>query len=41
LILFCITLTDTVWNSPDAALPTKNTEFSELVNNVGFNQILI
>src|SRR4249920_3198120 len=34
-----ITLTDTVWNSPDAALPTKNAEFSELVRNVGFNQI--
>jgi hypothetical protein len=34
-----ITLTDTEWNSPDAALPTKNAEFSELVNNVGFNQI--
>ena len=34
-----ITLTDTEWNSKDAALPTKNAEFSELVNNVGFNQI--
>jgi hypothetical protein len=33
-----ITLTDTEWNSPDA-LPTKNAEFSELVHNVGFNQI--
>jgi len=34
-----ITLTDTEWNSPDAALPTKNAEFSQMVNNVGFNQI--
>jgi len=34
-----ITLTDTEWNSPDSALPTKNAEFSELVHNVGFNQI--
>jgi hypothetical protein len=34
-----IMLTDTQWNSPDAALPTKNAEFSETVNNVGFNQI--
>jgi hypothetical protein len=34
-----ITLTDTEWNSPDAALPTKNAEFSQIVNNVGFNQI--
>jgi hypothetical protein len=34
-----ITLTDTEWNSKDATLPTKNAEFSELVNNVGFNQI--
>lgn len=34
-----ITLTDTQWNTPDAELPTKNAEFSETVNNVGFNQI--
>ena len=34
-----ITLTDTEWNSPDAVLPTKNAEFSQMVNNVGFNQI--
>lgn len=34
-----ITLTDTEWNSPDAALPTENAEFSQMVNNVGFNQI--
>ena len=34
-----ITLKDTEWNSADAALPTKNAEFSQQVNNVGFNQI--
>ena len=34
-----ITLSDTQWNSPDAALPTMNAGFAEAVNNVGFNQI--
>ena len=34
-----ITLTDTQWNSPDAAKPTRQAEFAQMVNNVGFNQI--
>ena len=34
-----ITLTDTNWNSTDAAKPTRQAEFTNLVNNVGFNQI--
>jgi hypothetical protein len=34
-----ITLSDTQWNSPDTALPTKNAGFAEAVKNVGFNQI--
>jgi hypothetical protein len=35
-----ITLTDVNWNSPDAALPTRIPEYSQMVNDVGFNQIL-
>ena len=34
-----MTLTDTMWNSPDSALPTTIPEFSAMVNNVGFDQI--
>jgi hypothetical protein len=34
-----ITLTDTNWNSPSAAKPTRQADFTNLVNNVGFNQI--
>jgi hypothetical protein len=34
-----ITLTDINWNSPDAAKPTKQPEFAQMVNDVGFNQI--
>jgi hypothetical protein len=34
-----ITLTDTKWNSADAAMPTTQPEFATMVNNVGFNQI--
>jgi hypothetical protein len=34
-----ITLTDTNWNSPSAAKPTRQAEFTNMVNNVGFNQI--
>lgn len=34
-----ITLTDTNWNSTSAAKPTRQAEFTKLVNNVGFNQI--
>lgn len=34
-----ITLTDTNWNSTGAAKPTRQAEFTKLINNVGFNQI--
>ena len=34
-----IMLTDTKWNSADAAKPTTQAEFAQMVNNVGFNQI--
>ena len=34
-----ITLTDTNWNGTGAAMPTRQAEFTKLVNNVGFNQI--
>ena len=34
-----IQLTDTYWNSSDAAMPTRQAEFASMVNNVGFNQI--
>jgi hypothetical protein len=34
-----IELTDTRWNSTDAAMPTRQAEFARMVNNVGFNQI--
>lgn len=34
-----ITLTDTYWNSTDAAKPTRQAEFTKIVNDVGFNQI--
>ena len=34
-----IELTDTEWNSSDAAMPTRQAEFTAMVNNVGFNQI--
>ncbi|MGH9955361.1 MAG: hypothetical protein ACRD39_06840, partial [Nitrososphaeraceae archaeon] len=34
-----IELTDTYWNSSDAAMPTRQAEFTRMVNNVGFNQI--
>ena len=34
-----ITLTDLEWNSTDAAMPTRQAEFTKMVNNVGFNQI--
>ena len=34
-----ITLTDANWNSTSAAMPTRQAEFTKLVNNVGFNQI--
>ncbi len=34
-----LTLTDTEWNSSDAAKPTLQAEFTKKVNNVGFNQI--
>lgn len=34
-----IELTDTEWNSSDAAMPTRQAEFTKMVNNVGFNQI--
>lgn len=32
-------LTDTIWNSTDAAMPTRQAEFARMVNNVGFDQI--
>lgn len=28
-----------LWNSPDAALPTRQPEFAQMVNDVGFDQI--
>lgn len=34
-----IELTDTYWNSSDAAMPTRQAEFASMVNNVGLNQI--
>lgn len=34
-----LVLTDTKWNSTDAAMPTRQAEFTRMVNNVGFNQI--
>ena len=34
-----IELTDTEWNSTDAAMPTRQAEFLSMVNNVGLNQI--
>jgi hypothetical protein len=34
-----IELTDTEWNSSDAAMPTRQAEFASMVNNVGLNQI--
>jgi hypothetical protein len=34
-----MTLTDTMWNTPDSALPTRIPEFAANVNNVGFDQI--
>ncbi len=34
-----IELTDTQWNSADAAMPTRQAEFTRMVNNVGLNQI--
>ncbi|MDQ4101411.1 MAG: hypothetical protein M3115_04405 [Thermoproteota archaeon] len=34
-----IELTDTQWNSTDAAMPTRQAEFASMVNNVGLNQI--
>ncbi|MDQ3847764.1 MAG: hypothetical protein M3261_02275 [Thermoproteota archaeon] len=34
-----IELTDTQWNSSDAAMPTRQAEFASMVNNVGLNQI--
>lgn len=34
-----MTLTDTMWNSPDSTLPTTIPGFSQIVNNVGFDQI--
>lgn len=34
-----IELTDTEWNSTDAAMPTRQAEFASMVNNVGLNQI--
>ncbi len=34
-----IELTDTTWNSTDAAMPTRQAEFAKMVDNVGFNQI--
>ena len=37
--MYKIELTDTVWNSSDAAMPTMPAEFTTAVNNVGFNQI--
>ena len=37
--MYKIELTDTLWNSTDASKPTRQAEFSKMVNNVGFNQI--
>lgn len=34
-----ITLTDLLWNSSDASLPTKQPRSATSINNVGFNQI--
>ncbi len=34
-----IELTDTYWNSSDAAMPTRQAEFASMVNNVGLDQI--
>ena len=34
-----IELTDTQWNSADAAMPTRQAEFASMVNDVGLNQI--
>jgi hypothetical protein len=37
--IYQIELTDTQWNSSDAAMPTRQAEFASMVNNVGLNQI--
>jgi hypothetical protein len=37
--IYKIVLTDTKWNSTDAAVPTRQPEYTQMVNNVGFNQI--
>jgi len=37
--IYKITLTDTNWNSTLAAKPTRQAEFTKIVNDVGFNQI--
>lgn len=34
-----IELTDLKWNSSDAAMPTRQPEFAQMVNNVGLDQI--
>lgn len=34
-----ITLTDTIWNNTGSVKPTRQAEFTKMVNNVGFNQV--